>query len=94
MAALPMRGVLAMRDKDVPAVGTAQLYQSRRMSYTNAWYLREPRRLAGVAAFKAFGVEGGADTYTFELAGFGRLGEGNGDLDAIGGLPVSPSFGQ
>jgi len=51
--------------------GRATLVQSRRHAHTNAWYIREPRRHAGLAAFKAFGAEGGPHTYTFELVALG-----------------------
>ena len=48
------------------AAGRATLVQSRRHAYTDAWYIREPRALCGLAAYKEFGGgEGGG--YTFEL---------------------------
>ena len=63
--------ILRGREKEVAAVGRASLIQSRRHQYTNAWYIREPRRHAGVAGFKAFGVEGRSETFTFELIATG-----------------------
>ena len=64
---------LRSRTKDVRGLGErCTLVQSRRHEYTSAWYVREPRRFAGLAGFKAFGKEGGADTYTFELIAAGR----------------------
>ena len=70
---LPAVKVLREREQTVRGVGEERttLVQSRRHEYTSAWYVREPRRLAGVAGFKAFGPEGRADTYTFELVATG-----------------------
>ena len=59
------------RHCDISALGETTLIQSARNSYTGAWYVREPKQCAGVAAFKAFGKEGATDTYTFELVGMG-----------------------
>ena len=63
----------AVRDRrrEVAALGPARLVRSERHGYTGAWYVSEPREHAGVAAFKAFGEEGGDDTYTFELVATG-----------------------
>eukprot|EP00966_Prymnesium_polylepis_P159822 3693874-Prymnesium_polylepis.1 len=63
--------ISAERTKDVASVGAARLVQTRRHTYTNAWYVLEPREHRGVAAFKAFGREG-EDAFTFELVAFGR----------------------
>lgn len=76
--------ITAQRERQIAALGSqrANLMQSRRYAYTNSWYVREPRSLAGVAAFKAFGPEGRADTYTFELVAMGSLR----DVSDLGGL--------
>ena len=70
--------VLREREHDVPAVGRASLVQSRRHAHTGAWYIREPRRYAGLSAYKVFGREG-ADTFTFELV---AMGSAEGTRDA------------
>ena len=77
--------VVRQRQRDVPAlagVGRATLVQSRRHAYTSSWYIREPRRWAGLAAYKAFGVEGDEGTYTFELIALGS----DDSLDGVGPL--------
>lgn len=88
-AALPTAArVLRERSKSVAALGVgdlgrATLVQSRRHQYTSAWYIREPRNLAGVAAFKEFREAGNAGSpYTFELIGMGSAM----DTDAAGPL--------
>ena len=65
--------------------------QSPRHQYTGAYHIREPRRLAGVAAYKRF-TEGGTaqqeeGAFTFELTAVGN--------DAFAALrpKSSPSFG-
>jgi len=64
--------VVRERELDVRGVGErALLVQTQRHEYTGAWYVSAPRRLAGLAAFKAFGKEGLADTFTFELISMG-----------------------
>ena len=68
MQPLPAPRAVATRTQEVTALGgRAVCSQSRRHRYTGAWYVREPRRLAGTAAFKSFGPEGGSDSFTFEL---------------------------
>ena len=62
------------RTLDIAALGETSLIRSARNEYTGSWYVREPRAHAGVAAFKAFGAEGAADTYTFELVAMGTGG--------------------
>ena len=56
----------ATRSQEVAALGRSDLYRSRRHEYTGAWYVRDGSH-AGCAAFKSFGPEGGADSFTFEL---------------------------
>ena len=56
----------------IGAIGDATLVQTPRHSYAGSWYVSEPKEYAGLAAFKAFGVEGASDTYTFELVATGR----------------------
>ena len=64
------------------SMGRALCVQTRRHGYTDAWYVREPRSHAGVAAFKSFG--GG---FTFQLTAAGE--------DALAATRPSPtlSFG-
>ena len=72
MQPLPGPRATATRTREVTALGgRAVCSQSRRHCYTNAWYVREPRRLAGTAAFKSFGPEGGSESFTFELISTG-----------------------
>ena len=70
MASAPVN-IIHTRQCEVAALGEATLVQSKRHEYTGCLYVSEPRRHAGVAAFKAFGPEGHPDTYTFELVGTG-----------------------
>jgi len=68
MGPLPLPAhVVQTRTRQIAALGMTTLVQSQRHKYTGAWYVREPREHAGVAAFKAFGHENASDTYTFEL---------------------------
>ena len=55
------------------ARGDATLVRTPRHEYSGAWYISEPEEHAGVAAFKAFGVEGAPGTYTFQLVATGRM---------------------
>ena len=64
----------ATRSQEVAALGRSDLYRSRRHEYTGAWYVRDGSH-AGCAAFKSFGPEGGADSFTFELVGVGARGD-------------------
>ena len=65
--------VLRQRERQtLPAFGRMSLVQSRRHEYTGAWYITEPRSLAGLAAYKSFGREGAPDSFTFELIEMGR----------------------
>ena len=56
---------------DVAPLGEATLVQSARHAYTGAWYVQAPVQYAGVAGLKYFGVEGGRDTYRFDLVALG-----------------------
>lgn len=56
---------------DVAPLGEATLVQSARHAYTGAWYVQAPAQYAGVAGLKYFGVEGGRDTYRFDLVALG-----------------------
>lgn len=61
------------------------LVQTRRHSYTNAWYVREPRRHSGLAAYKSFGPEGAADSYSFQLVDVGW------SIDHVGTMQEQPA---
>jgi len=76
------------RTREVTALGRATLVQSPRHNYTSSWYVQEPRRYAGLAAFKAFGPEKASSTYTFELV---RMGN---DLIAHAGSLSSEAYGR
>jgi hypothetical protein len=82
LPALPLPiSVLQSCVRHVPALSTrATLFRSRRLRHTNAWYIREPTALSGLAAFKAFGPREAAPSYTFQLIGFG---DASGDTAAI-----------
>ena len=71
--ALPLPvAITQQRVRDVAGIGSRiSLVQSRRHEHTDAWYVREPSYYAGLAAFKAFGVEGSKDSFTFELVALG-----------------------
>ena len=77
--------------RGVPALGgdVATLVQSSRHAYTNSWYIREPRRLAGVAGFKAFSESVGG-SYTFELIAVGNTD----NTDSAGPLNTGSEAGR
>ena len=56
---------------EVAPLGEATLVKSVRQAYTGAWYVQAPAQYAGVAGLKYFGVEGGRDTYRFDLVALG-----------------------
>ena len=92
MLPLPARPrVIATRSIELPAVdsGRVQCCRTSRHEYTGAWHIREPRRHAGVAAFKSFGPEGGPDTFTFQLTEIG-----NDRLAAVRPGPAPRLFGR
>lgn len=85
MTALPTPAtIVETRTREVAALGgRSTLVRTKRHGYTDAWYVREPRKHAGLAAYKAFGDEeqpGGA--FTFELIAMGS----SEDVDLSGGL--------
>ena len=83
--------VMRSRRWGVPALGgdVATLVQSSRHAYTNSWYIREPRRLAGVAGFKAFSESVGG-SYTFELIAVGNTD----NTDSAGPLNTGSEAGR
>lgn len=79
----PQAKITKTRQREVSALGRATLVQTQRHNYTASWYVREPQRYAGVAAFKTFGSERSTSTFTFEL-----IGMGNDLIQHAGGLSL------